>query len=180
MLKRLCTELSTVAQVHAHKPDTCHACVSKNSATAAFAMLTMATMQVSDTAESFLASLQNLKNAPRQVSHERHVLQEEADHTRLQQCNNAGSPLRKCYLGRGVPVVWALHKGVSKKTSPKPLRRMCTGLFATSVKMIRLGSSPRLAASRRIMGSPYGGKRSSHSTLSGTRLRMLHLQRKQS
>ena len=26
------------------------------------------------------------------------------------------------------------------------------------------------------MGSPYGGKRSSHSTLSGTRFKMLHLQ----
>ena len=83
-------------------------------------------------------------------------------------CRNRGK--------RPLPVVWALHKGVSKKTSPKPLRRMCTGLFATSVKMILLGSSPLLAASCRIMGSPYGGKRSSHSTLSGTRFKMLHLQ----
>ena len=74
-----------------------------------------------------------------------------------------------------LPVVCALQRGVSRKTSPKPLRRMCTGLLATSVKMMRVGSTPLLAASCVIMGSPYGGNRSSHSTLSGTLFRILHL-----
>ena len=40
-----------------------------------------------------------------------------------------------------------------------------TGLAATSVKMMRDGSMPRAAASVWMWRSPYGGKRSSHSTL---------------
>ena len=71
-------------------------------------------------------------------------------------------------------MVCALHSGVSRKTSAMPLRRMWMGLAATSVKMMRLGSMPRPAASARMRGSPYGGKRSSHSTDCGTRRRMLH------
>ncbi|KAA6420623.1 MAG: hypothetical protein FRX49_09416 [Trebouxia sp. A1-2] len=39
----------------------------------------------------------------------------------------------------------AYQRGVSRKTSPRPLRLMCTGLLATSVKMIRLGSTPLLS-----------------------------------
>mmetsp|Transcript_35177 Transcript_35177/g.99191 ORF Transcript_35177/g.99191 Transcript_35177/m.99191 type:complete len:207 (+) Transcript_35177:214-834(+) len=72
------------------------------------------------------------------------------------------------------PVVWALHSGVSRKTSARPDRGMwmCFGL--TSVKMMRSSATPSRAASRRMRASPYGGKRSSHSTLLGTRSRMLH------
>lgn len=72
------------------------------------------------------------------------------------------------------PVVWALHRGVSKNTSARPLRLMCKSLCATSVKMIRLGSTPCAAACMRMFCSPYGGNRSSHSTLQATTGRRLY------
>mmetsp|Transcript_37167 Transcript_37167/g.94985 ORF Transcript_37167/g.94985 Transcript_37167/m.94985 type:complete len:214 (+) Transcript_37167:246-887(+) len=72
------------------------------------------------------------------------------------------------------PVVCALHSGVSRNTSARPERRMCRFLAATSVKMMRDWSTPRAAASARILGSPKCGKRRSQRTELGTRLRMLH------
>ncbi len=91
---------------------------------------------------------------------------------------------------RLTPVLYALHvcatllkqklDALSKASSSEgrqnqrgassaPERAMWMGLAATSVKMIRAGSMPRAAASAFTCGSPYGGKRSSHSTLRGAR-----------
>mmetsp|Transcript_7382 Transcript_7382/g.22381 ORF Transcript_7382/g.22381 Transcript_7382/m.22381 type:complete len:202 (-) Transcript_7382:2153-2758(-) len=72
------------------------------------------------------------------------------------------------------PVVCALHSGVSRKMSASLERWIWSSLPTTSVKTMRPAGTPRAAASASRRTSPAGGKRSSHSTLLGTRCRMEH------
>mmetsp|Transcript_37080 Transcript_37080/g.109336 ORF Transcript_37080/g.109336 Transcript_37080/m.109336 type:complete len:247 (+) Transcript_37080:1063-1803(+) len=71
--------------------------------------------------------------------------------------------------------VCALHAGVSRKTSAaSDSRDRCAAFRSTSVNTSAAGGAPAASAASRTLLSASAGKRSSHSTLPGTRARTRH------
>lgn len=71
-----------------------------------------------------------------------------------------------------MPVVWPLHRGVSRHTSASWPLLTCSSLGATGEKMMREPGTPMFWAYCWMLGSPTAGKRRSHRTLLGTRFRI--------